>query len=61
MMENIKRQMVELYNVPCNMYNVGCMKQYMEYRPKTLEQIISAADNGLRTSQRRKGELIDAT
>lgn len=60
MMENIKRQMVELYDVPCNMYNVGCMKPYMEYRPKTLEEIIAAADNGLKASPRKKGGLIDA-
>lgn len=25
---------------PCNMYNVGCMIDYMNYTPKTLEQII---------------------
>lgn len=27
-----------------NIYNVGCMKTYMDYTPKTLEQIISGAE-----------------
>lgn len=42
MMENIKRQMEELYTVPCNMFNVGCMCDYMDYTPRTLGEIISA-------------------
>ena len=40
MMERIKFEMATLYNKPCYMYNVGCMIPYMEYRPKTLEEII---------------------
>ena len=40
MMLNVKRQMEELYTVPCNMYNVGCMLPYMNYTPRTLEEII---------------------
>lgn len=40
MMENIKRQMVELYDVPCNMFNIGAMIPYMNYTPRTLEEII---------------------
>jgi len=42
MMKNIKRQMEELYTVPCNMYNVGCMIDYMNFTPRTLEEIIEA-------------------
>lgn len=42
MMLNIKRQMEELYNVPCEMYNVGCMIDYMNYTPRTLDEIIKA-------------------
>lgn len=42
MMENIKRQMIELYDKPCEMYNVGIMLPYMEYRPKTLEDIVNS-------------------
>lgn len=40
MMEQVKYQMVNLYGKPCNMYNVGCMKDYMGYTPRTLEEII---------------------
>lgn len=40
MMENVKRQMTELYDTPCEMYNVGCMIPYMEYTPRTLKEII---------------------
>lgn len=40
MMEQTKIQMVNLYGKPCNMYNVGCMKDYMGYTPRTLEEII---------------------
>lgn len=40
MMENTKRQMTELYDKQCKMYNVGAMIPYMDYTPRTLEQII---------------------
>lgn len=40
MMAQAKYQMVNLYGKPCNMYNVGCMKDYMGYTPRTLEEII---------------------
>lgn len=42
MMENIKKQMVELYDKPCNMYNVGAMVRYMDYRPRTFEEIVAS-------------------
>ncbi len=42
MMENVKLQSEELYNKPCKMYNVGCMVGYMDYTPKTLQQILEA-------------------
>lgn len=42
MMENVKRQMRELYDKPCEMYNVGAMMTYMNYRPRTLEEIIAS-------------------
>lgn len=41
MMEHIKYQMVALYDIPCNMYNVGCMK--WGYAPVTLEEIINTS------------------
>lgn len=39
LMESIKRQMTELYQIPCEMYNVGAMLPYINYRPRTLEEI----------------------
>ena len=42
MMEHVKREMVELYDKPCNMFNVGIMIPYMEFKPKTLEEILIA-------------------
>ncbi len=41
MMEHDKYLMSELYNVPCHMYNVGSMLWYMNYTPKTLDQIVN--------------------
>lgn len=41
MMERVKYEMVELYDKPCNMFNVGCMMDYMNYTPRTLSEIIS--------------------
>lgn len=43
MMEHDKYLMSELYNVPCHMYNVGAMLWYMNYTPKTLDQIITSS------------------
>ena len=42
MMERVKYEMVALYDKPCNMFNVGCMIPYMDYTPRTLEEIIEA-------------------
>lgn len=40
MMENIRYQMSELYDKPCRMYNVGCMVPGMDFKPRTLEEIL---------------------
>lgn len=40
MMENCKRQMSELYDKPCLMWNVGAMIPHMNYTPRTLDEII---------------------
>lgn len=40
MMEQVKFQMRELYDKPCNMYNVGCMLPHMDYTPRTFEEIL---------------------
>ena len=42
MMERVKYEMKALYDKECRMYNVGIMIPYMEYMPKTLEEIIEA-------------------
>lgn len=41
MMQRMKYEMEELYGKPCRMYNVGAMLGYMDYTPRTLEEIIS--------------------
>lgn len=40
MMLNVKRQIDELYSVPCNMYNVGTM--LWGYEPVTFEEVTGA-------------------
>lgn len=40
MMEHDKYLMKELYGKPCQMYNVGAMMPYMDYTPRTLDEII---------------------
>ncbi len=44
MMEHDKYLMQELYGHKCQMYNVGAMLPYMDYTPRTLEQIILLSD-----------------
>lgn len=39
MMEQDRYRMEALYDKPCNMINVGCMMPYMDYEPRTLEDI----------------------
>ena len=40
-----KYLMEELYGVKCEMYNVGCMLPYMNYTPRTLDEILANANN----------------
>lgn len=42
MMEHVKLEMEQLYDLPCKMYNVGCMIPYMDFTPRTLEQILAS-------------------
>jgi hypothetical protein len=51
MMENTKRLMRELYDKPCEMYNVGAMIPYMNYRPRTLQEIIALERNETRCKE----------
>lgn len=43
MMEHVKYEMVQLYERPCEMYNVGCMIDYMNYTPRTLSEVLEGA------------------
>ena len=38
-MERVKSEMASLYDKPCNMLNVGCMLPYMNYTPRTFDEI----------------------
>lgn len=40
MMKHVKLEMEELYSIPCNMFNVGCMHEFMDYTPRTLDYIV---------------------
>lgn len=44
MMEHDKFLMQELYTRPCNMYNVGAMMPWMDYTPRTLDEIVAVCD-----------------
>lgn len=39
------KHIAETTDVPMNCYNVGCMLPYMNYTPRTLEEIIAAKTN----------------
>ena len=39
MMEHNRYLMQELYGIPCHMYNVGAMMPWMDYTPRTLDEI----------------------
>lgn len=43
MMEHDKFLMNELYDRPCQMFNVGAMMPWMDYTPRTLDEIITTA------------------
>lgn len=42
MMEHFRHEMTELYDKQCDMINVGCMMPYMNYVPKTADQIVNS-------------------
>ena len=39
-MDGAKEELSVHYKKPMNMYNVGCMLDYMDYTPRTIEEII---------------------
>ena len=42
MMERVKYEMTELYDNPCLMFNVGAMIDYINFTPRTLDEILKA-------------------
>ena len=45
MMQHNRYLMEELYTRPCKMYNVGAMMPYMDYTPRTMEEILEKAED----------------
>jgi calcineurin-like phosphoesterase family protein len=43
MMEHDKYLMQELYGKQCQMFNVGAMMPYMDYTPRTIDEILKGA------------------
>ena len=44
LMEDTKRRLIEDHGVQCQMYNVGCMMPYMDYTPRTLDEIVGSGN-----------------
>ena len=44
MMESVKHEMTALYDKRCQMYNVGAMMPYIDYIPRTLDEILEGAN-----------------
>ena len=42
-LENWKKELKQLQALPMRMYNVGCMMNYMNYTPRTLDEILKGA------------------
>ena len=38
--ESYRKELKQLQDIPMRMYNVGCMMEWMNYEPRTLEEII---------------------
>lgn len=41
MMKHVQYEMINLYDKPSNVFNVGCMVPGMDYTPRTLEEILA--------------------
>ena len=42
MMERVRYEMEALYDKPCRMFNCGVMMTYINYTPRTLEEILDS-------------------
>jgi hypothetical protein len=45
MCESWAEEARRLQDIPMRMYNVGCMMEYMDYTPRTLDEIINGYKN----------------
>lgn len=45
MTEHIRREIVDLYQKPCRMYNVGAMMPWMDYTPRTFDEIVEGYEH----------------
>lgn len=48
MMERLRYEMEELYSKPCRMYNVGCMVPFMQFTPRTLDDILRLTEGSVK-------------
>lgn len=60
MMERDKRLMKEQHGHKCQMYNVGAMMPWMDYTPRTLEQIIFSNEGNVDAVDKNRVAQIDA-
>lgn len=42
---SIQRELKQLQDIPMRMVNVGCMMEWMDYTPRTLEEILDSVKN----------------
>lgn len=56
MMEHNRYLMKELYDRPCEMFNVGAMLPYMDYTPRTLSEILLYANGYLEEERGREAD-----
>ena len=48
---SIQKELAQLQDIPMRMYNVGCMIPYMDYTPRTLEEILDVNEAVYDTSE----------
>ncbi len=51
MMERMKYEMETLYDKPCYMFNCGVMLDYMDYTPRTLDEILERQKSNENTAE----------
>lgn len=59
LMEHVKHRMQCEQGKPCHMYNVGAMMPYMDYTPRTIEEILDGAKGYMESVVRKQSEESD--